>query len=193
MKTTKNFLFALVALVSVSVMLVSCSDDDESWVQKSETISNTDSFLLEGLKSQDNSTLSYTASFSNFLSEDILDNLIETDFQNSNYGIGIFGLTDLGDTAKISNITMTIDETSYSIGSCYADNTGTMTPESLESSDSYLTAVKAYFNAMATGSGNSTTVKIQFSTNVDILNTDTVTLQVKYYAKYYYKYYSDAE
>jgi hypothetical protein len=192
MKTTKKRLLIFISFISLSMFLVSCggSDDDE-WLQKSEFVTNTDAFTLEGLASQSGAISSYTASFSGFLDDDILDNLISADFQNSDFGIGIFGLTGVSDSVQISNMKITINGTAYSVGSCYSDGSGDLTPDVIESSDSYSTLVKAYFNAMANSSSHEVTINVSFSTSENILADDEVTLRIKYYAKYYYKEYTE--
>lgn len=196
MKTTGKLLFALLSLLSLSFVFTSCGGDDEdTWVQKSVTVQNIDTLALTGLSSQTNGgSTSYTVTFEGHLSSDILDNLISTEFQNSDFGVGVFGLTDLatstGTTVKISSLKVTVSSSTYTLGTCYSDGSGDLTPDAYESGDSYLSFCKAYFNAISSSSSQQATIAVTFITNTDILSTSNVSLRVKYSAKYTYKDYS---
>lgn len=195
MKSTRNIIFAIVAIVSLSFVFASCGSggDDDPYTEASTFVTSIDTLTLTGLKSQTSGGSTYTVSFSGHLPATVFGNLIKskTTFQNSDCGIGVFGLKALGDTAKISNLKIMIGGTSYTLGTCYATGTGgTLTPDTYEAGDTYLAIAKAYFNAILSAANYKTTVNISLTTNVNIVETNNVTLRVKYYAKYYYKDYN---
>ncbi len=193
MKITRNYLFAIIAIASVSLAFVACGGDDEDpWTEASVTQTTIGVVKLQALEGN-LTTLYDTVSLSELLSDDIANNLISTDYQSSGWSIKINGLKSLAgssSTITLSNLKITINGTAYDLKS-WTTATGTTSFEAdVEQSGNSLSSFSnAYFNALTTGDKKAK-LKIEFTSNVYFSSSSNVALQLKTTSKYVYKNYS---